>query len=81
MMYFVYILFSEKYPQKYYIGMTINLEERINKHNTRQSYYSKRYAPWRLETYIAFRSEHLAKSFERYLKHGSGLAFLKKHFI
>ena len=80
-MHFVYILVSESSPGKIYIGITSDLEKRLDKHNTEQTVYSKRHAPWRLESYIAFSNKNQANAFERYLKQGSGFAFLKKHLI
>ena len=80
-MYIVYILISQKDPNRYYIGLTDNLEKRLKRHNSSQSYYSKRYAPWQTEAYVAFNNRKLAEKFERYLKSGSGHAFLKKRLI
>ena len=77
----VYVLISQKNRNKYYIGLTSNLEKRLREHNSTQSYYSKRYAPWKVETYITFRNKDLAEKFEKYLKAGSGNAFLKKRLI
>ena len=77
----VYILKSDKDPAKYYIGLTKDLEKRIAEHNTEKSGYSKRYAPWHVETHITFSSSRLAERFEKYLKAGSGHAFLTKHLI
>ena len=79
--FYVYVLISEKDPMKYYIGMTTDIEGRVRQHNEFKCAYSKRFAPWRLETYIFFHREDLALAFERYLKHGSGHAFLKRHLI
>ncbi|MDD4955354.1 MAG: hypothetical protein PHP17_04895 [Candidatus Omnitrophica bacterium] len=47
----------------------------------KQSAYSSLCAPWELEMYIVAKDKLLAENFERYLKHGSGNAFLKKRFI
>lgn len=80
-MHYVYILVSLKDPTRYYIGKTGNLEVRLPQHNRGESGYSKRYAPWRLETYTAFSDPQLADDFERYLKSGSGHAFLKRRFL
>ncbi|MCX5700464.1 MAG: GIY-YIG nuclease family protein [Candidatus Omnitrophica bacterium] len=80
-MHIVYILKSLKDPKRHYIGFTQDLERRLREHNNKQSVYSSVYAPWELGTYIVFRSKVLAKDFEKYLKHGSGNAFLKKRFI
>ena len=78
---FVYILLSLKDPSKYYIGTTQDLNKRLREHNSSQSGYSKRYAPWEIETYISFTNKLLAGKFEKYLKAGSGQAFLKKRLI
>ena len=80
-MYLVYILISIKDKNRYYIGITQNLERRLKQHNNAKSGYSKIYAPWILETYIAFRNKRKAEEFEKYLKRGSGNAFLKKRLI
>ena len=66
---------------KYYIGITENLEGRLKEHNSGKKGYSKQYTPWQIETYITFRDKFLAQEFERYLKIGSGHAFLKKRFL
>lgn len=77
----VYILLSEKDPKKYYVGLTENLERRLAEHNSAGSGYSRRYAPWRIETYTKFSNDEQAIAFEKYLKSGSGFAFLKKRLI
>ena len=80
-MHFVYILVSENNPGKIYIGITADIEKRLKRHNAGQVAYSQRYLPWRVETYVAFNDQKKAHAFERYLKQGSGFAFLKKHLI
>jgi len=81
-MHIVYVLISEKNPTKYYIGLTENLDVRLKKHNLEHNNnYTKKYSPWKLETYISFSDIKLAEKFERYLKHGSGHVFLKRHLI
>lgn len=80
-MYIVYILVSLKNPLKYYIGLTENLSKRLEDHNNQKSGYSSKYAPWKIETFIDFQDQFLAQAFEKYLKSGSGFAFLKKRLI
>ena len=46
-MYTVYILKSEHYD-RYYIGSTKNLEERITRHNQGRSKWTKQYRPWQI---------------------------------
>ena len=80
-MHIVYILKSLKDPTRYYIGITQNLKQRLKQHNLEKSGYTQRYAPWGIETYIVFSNKLLAEKFERYLKVGSGQAFLKRHLL
>ena len=80
-MHIVYILKTHKDPAKCYVGITEDLEKRLGEHNAGLSYYSKRYTPWYVETYIVFRDKKLAEDFERYLKKGSGQAFLTKRLL
>ena len=80
-MHIVYILISLKDPNRYYIGLTQDLQKRLKEHNVSEAGYSKRYAPWKIETYTTFNNKDLAEKFEKYLKAGSGQAFLKKRLI
>ncbi len=80
-MYIVYILTSCQYPERYYIGMTNDIKRRIKEHDAGDSVYSKRYAPWQLETYITFRNKKRAEEFEKYLKSDSGFSFLKRRLL
>jgi len=44
-MYFVYILYSEKFD-KYYVGQTNNFEIRFKQHNSGYEAYTSTYRPW-----------------------------------
>ncbi|MFH1507169.1 MAG: GIY-YIG nuclease family protein [Candidatus Omnitrophota bacterium] len=77
----VYILISKKYPDRIYIGLTEDVSRRIDEHNADKSSYSRKYGPWELITYTTFNDKKKAIKFEKYLKSGSGFAFLKKHLI
>ena len=79
---YVYILRSQKDSQRFYVGITNNLDRRISEHNNpEEKSWIKRFSPWELKTYIVFQDEPVARSFEIYLKSHSGRAFLKKHLI
>jgi len=81
-MYYTYILKSLKVPGAIYIGYTSDLKSRLASHNSHQNHgYTKRNAPWEVESYIAFCEEGDAKRFEVYLKSNSGKAFMKKRLI
>ena len=80
-MHIVYILKSHVDSSKTYVGLTCNLEKRLKEHNEEESYYTKRYAPWHVETYIVFNGKTTAETFEKYLKVGSGQAFMTKRLL
>lgn len=80
-MYTVYVLRSIPHPQRLYIGLTTNLKERLSSHNTHSSTYTKRYSPWELEVSLNIKDKNIAENFEKYLKSGSGFAFLKKRLL
>ncbi|ROL62309.1 GIY-YIG nuclease family protein [Bacteroidetes/Chlorobi group bacterium ChocPot_Mid] len=46
-MYYVYIIQSET-TGKYYIGQTNNLLDRLTRHNSKQSKFTKNRGPWKL---------------------------------
>lgn len=78
-MYIVYILKCA--DGKLYTGCTENLEERMERHNSGYVPATEDRRPVKLVSYIAFNDKYKAFEFERYLKSGSGRAFLKKHLI
>jgi putative endonuclease len=75
---YVYLLESEAVVGQRYVGVTSDLKHRLSEHNQGKSPHTAKYAPWRLVTYIAFSDERKAEIFERYLKSGSGHAFVKR---
>ena len=80
-MYVVYILRSLNHPGRLYIGLTTDLKKRLESHNDETSTYSKRYSPWELEASINIKDKKTAENLERYLKTGSGFAFMKKRLL
>ncbi|MDP3940868.1 MAG: GIY-YIG nuclease family protein [bacterium] len=66
-MFITYILQSEK-NGSYYIGSTQDLEERIKKHNTGQSKYTKKLKPWILVYTEKYGTLSEARRREMYLK-------------
>ncbi|MGD9539277.1 MAG: GIY-YIG nuclease family protein [Alphaproteobacteria bacterium] len=75
---YVYILRSLEYPERYYVGVTADLRDRLKKHNACEVSHTSKYAPWAIKTYIAFSDDKQAFAFEKYLKSPSGRAFAKK---
>ncbi len=78
--YHVYLIQSQKYPEKTYVGFTRNLADRLKTHNSGNSKYTAKYKPWHLNVSINFESPDKAKHFEKYLKTASGKAFINRHF-
>lgn len=77
-MHYVYGIRSLSDPNQNYIGETGDLKRRISQHNNRESSHTAKFAPWKLEFYLAFDSRDRAKQFEVYLKSHSGKAFSNK---
>ncbi|MFN0213117.1 MAG: GIY-YIG nuclease family protein [Saprospiraceae bacterium] len=70
MTYFVYILYSEKFD-KYYIGQTNSLEQRLERHNEFDSTnsFTSKYRPWMLKAFVEIgESRADAMKVERRLK-------------
>lgn len=78
---FVYVLRSDKDATRYYTGVTCNVAQRLEDHNSGGSRYTADLRPWTLVVCLEFATEASAIRFERYLKSGSGRAFAKKHFV
>ena len=63
----VYILFSEELD-RYYIGVTSNLEERIRKHNSKHKGFTGRANDWRLVHEENYETKTAALAREREIK-------------
>ncbi len=79
-MFYVYSIQSQTNPDSYYVGITTQIQQRLQKHNSDITHHTYKYAPWSLAFYIALPDKTTALAFEKYLKSGSGRAFTKKHF-
>jgi len=75
---YVYILESISNPERFYTGLTKNIEARLKKPNEGLVRSTASNKPWRVKTYLAFSNDDQAVAFEAYLKSGSGRAFAKK---
>ena len=78
-MYYVYIL--KCVDGKTYVGCTDDLKDRLKRHQSGWVPATKQRLPVSLETQVAFKDKYKAFNFEKYLKSGSGRAFLKKRLI
>jgi predicted GIY-YIG superfamily endonuclease len=76
---YVYTLELLSPPEQIYTGQTQNLKQRLQAHNSGQVPHTSKFTPWQIRSATAFKSRERALAFERYLKSGSGRAFLKRH--
>lgn len=70
-MYYIYILYSDKY-NKFYTGMSNNIDRRIQEHNSGQNKTTKAFIPWRLIFYESCENRVIARKREKYWKSGTG---------
>lgn len=75
----MYYVYSLECKDGYYIGCTDNLEERLNRHHKGAVPATANRLPIKLDFYFATEDRYKAFKFEKYLKSGSGRAFIKKH--
>ncbi len=67
MKYYVYILFSLKI-QKFYIGQTNGIDQRIKRHNSGLENYTSKGIPWQLVFYTCCDSRAESMKLERKIK-------------
>ncbi len=77
-MYYIYILYS-KTIDKYYIGSTSNVENRLAFHNSaRNKIWSKRGQPWENVFEQEFESKKQALKAEGFIKNQKSRKFIQK---
>ena len=77
----MFYVYSLKCKNGYYVGCTDNLKERTTRHEKGCVPATANRLPVDLEFYFAISDKYKAFKFEKYLKTGSGRAFVKKHFL
>lgn len=80
MIYSVYVLRSLK-SGKYYVGMAIDVERRLDEHNKGKSKFTSGHVPWELIYQETIGIAIEARKREKYLKSSAGKQFLKKQGI
>jgi len=75
----MYYAYSLKCKDGFYVGCTDSIEARLERHHNGHVPATKNRRPVSLEFYIAISDKYKAFEFEKYLKSGSGRAFIKKH--
>ena len=78
-MHYVYIL--QDSDKELYVGYSSDLRKRVKDHQYKEVATTRIYKEPKLVWYCAFSDKRNALDFERYLKAGSGYAFVKKHLI
>jgi len=79
-MWYVYILKSLSKDWTY-VGFTDELPRRFREHNEGRSRSTRPYAPFEMAAYIAVKTKQKALALEKYLKTGSGRAFMNKRIL
>ncbi|HEY4526825.1 MAG TPA: GIY-YIG nuclease family protein [Candidatus Paceibacterota bacterium] len=77
----MHYVYSLKCKDGFYIGCTDNLKERLGRHQKGHVPATANRLPITLAFYLATNDKYKAFEFEKYLKSGSGRAFIKKHFV
>jgi len=76
----MYYVYSLKCRDGYYVGCTDDLNDRLKRHQKGFVSTTTNRLPLKLEFYFAIKDKYKAFEFEKYLKSGSGRAFMNKHF-
>ena len=76
---YVYVLRSQGALNRYYTGVTSDVDARLADHNAGRCPHTASGRPWQTDVVIEFADEQRALTLERYLKSGSGVAFAKRH--
>ena len=77
----MYCVYSLRCKDGYYVGCTDNIQKRLERHNKGRVPATANRLPLSLEFYFVINDKHKAFEFEKYLKSGSGRAFMNKHLV
>ena len=77
----MYYVYSLQCKDGYYVGCTNDLKDRMNRHESGHVNATAQRLPIKLVFYFALNDKYKAFEFEKYLKSGSGRAFIKRHLI
>ena len=76
-----YVYIAKCVDGSFYVGCTNDLQSRMERHNKGYVDSTKYRKPLKVLTHITFTDKYLALNFEKYLKTGSGRAFMFKRLI
>lgn len=77
----MHYVYSLSCKDGYYIGCAEDLKDRLLRHRKGQVTATANRLPVELDFYFAIKNKYKAYNFEKYLKSGSGRAFIRKHLI
>ena len=77
MKYYLYILKSE-IQEKYYTGISNNVEKRLEFHNTIEKGFTSRYRPWKIVYKKDFSSKEEAIKYENKIKKWKSKVMIEK---
>jgi predicted GIY-YIG superfamily endonuclease len=77
---FVYVLRSDRDPNRHDVGVTSDVDNRLEWHNVGPCGHTADHRPWSVVVVIEFPTDQQAVHFEKYLKSGFGRAFARRHF-
>jgi putative endonuclease len=77
----MFYIYSLKCKDGWYVGCTEDINGRLKRHNKGLVPATMKRRPIKLEFYFAIDNKYIAYKLEKYLKSGSGRAFLKRHLI
>lgn len=76
----MHYVYSLKCKDGYYVGCTDDISDRLARHQKGNVPATASRLPVNLEFYFAVEDKYKAFEFEKYLKSGSGRAFINKNF-
>ena len=77
-MYFIYVLYSKNFD-RYYVGLSSNIELRLKQHNSKKVKSTKAFAPWEIIHFEKFETRIEARKREKYLKSAAGRRWRKNN--
>ena len=77
-LYYTYVILSVKF-ERYYVGLTANVEQRVKTHNTGKVKSTKPFIPWKLIHVEEHNTRQEARTREKYLKSAAGRRWRKNN--
>ena len=75
-MYKVYIIYSKDFD-KYYVGITGDIDVRLKQHNAKKAKSTKAFVPWEVVYTEEYQTRAEARKREKYLKSAAGRRYRK----